>query len=213
MAVYIYSLNILPYTVRIMTNDNTVISRLPNKVTIHKGIDSSIPTASILSTISEGSSVTVPPAIPEWDMIFVTMPCTMEKIAVKSSMPDMTAPCASAKRIKAFTTCSGFFISVKFPQVFTSPAAKNRTSRPYPMAFSPPLMFVITLQIAPPLKFSGLCVSSVQISASLSLQVCKAEFRFCTIQLSLKQFHLPSSKVSREPAFRMAPLLDSSPIP
>ena len=74
MAVYMYSLNILPYTVRIITKESTVINRLPNRVTIHNGMDSSIPTASILSTISEGSSVTVPPAIPEWDMMFVTMP-------------------------------------------------------------------------------------------------------------------------------------------
>ena len=81
------------------------------------------------------------------------------------------------------------------------------------MAVRAPLIPVMTLQIVPPLKDSGLWVRSVQISASFSFHVDNAEFRFCTIQLSLKQFHLPSSKVSREPAFRMAPLLDSSPIP
>ncbi len=176
-------------------------------------MDSSIPTASILSTISEGSSVTLPSAIPEWDMMVVTMPCTMEKSAVSKLHAGHNGSLCQCKTDKGFHYVFRLFHIREAPQVFTSPAAKNRTSRPYPMAFNPPLMFVITLQIAPPLKFSGLCVSSVQISASLSLQVCKAEFRFCTIQLSLKQFHLPSSKVSRKPAFRMAPLLDSSPIP
>ena len=42
----------------------------------------------------------------------------------------------------------------------------------------------------PALKDSGLWVRSVQISASFSFQVFSAEFRFCTIQLSLKQSHL-----------------------
>ena len=105
-------------------------------------------------------------------------------------MPYIMAPCARANRIKAFRACSGFFMSVKLPQVLTIPAAKNKTNSPYPMAVSAPLIPVMTLQISPPLKDSGLWVSSVQISASFSFQVFNAEFRFCTIQLSLKQLHL-----------------------
>ena len=170
--------------------DSTVIKRLPSKVTIHKGMDSSIPTASIFSTISAGSSVTPPFVMPDCAMMVDTIPCTMENSAVISSMPYMMAPCARANRIKAFRACSGFFISVKLPQVLTIPAAKNKTSNPYPMAVSAPLIPVMTLQISPPLKDSGLWVSSVQISASFSFQVFSAEFRFCTIQLSLKQLHL-----------------------
>ena len=190
MAVYIYSLNILPYTVRIMIKDSTVIRRLPSSVTIHKGMDSSIPTDSIFSTISAGSSVTPPFVIPDCAMIVDTIPCTMENRAVINSMPYMMAPCASANRIKALRACSGFFMSVKLPQVFTIPAAKNSTKSPYPMAVSAPLIPVMTLQIVPPLKDSGLWVRSVQISASFSFHVDNAEFRFCTIQLSLKQSHL-----------------------
>ena len=55
------------------------------------------------------------------------------------------------------------------------------------MAVSAPLIPVMTLQIVPPLKDSRLWVRSVQISASFSFHVDNAEFRFCTIQLSLKQ--------------------------
>ena len=44
-----------------MIKDSTVIKRLPSSVTIHKGMDSSIPTASIFSTISAGSSVNIRP--------------------------------------------------------------------------------------------------------------------------------------------------------
>lgn len=58
------------------------------------------------------------------------------------------------------------------------------------MAVRAPLIPVMTLQIVPPLKDSGLWVRSVQISASFSFHVDNAEFRFCTIQLSLKQSHL-----------------------
>ena len=71
-----------------------------------------------------------------------------------------------------------------------NPAEKHSTKSPYPMAVRAPLIPVMTLQIVPPLKDSGLWVRSVQISASFSFHVDNAEFRFCTIQLSLKQSHL-----------------------
>jgi hypothetical protein len=139
MAVYIYSLNILPYTVRIMIKDSTVIRRLPSSVTIHKGMDSSIPTDSIFSTISAGSSVTPPFVIPDCAMIVDTIPCTMENRAVINSMPYMMAPCASANRIKALRACSGFFMSVKLPQVFTIPAEKKQYQKSIPNGSQSPV--------------------------------------------------------------------------
>ena len=70
--------------------------------------------------------------------------------------------------------------------------AKNKTKSPKAMAFKAPLIFVITLHIAPPLKDSGSCVSSVQISFNLSFQVFNADCRFYTIQLSLSISYLTS---------------------
>ena len=55
------------------------------------GMDSSIPTLSILSTISVGSSVTLP-AILEPLITVVTIPCTMENSACISSIPYVIAP-------------------------------------------------------------------------------------------------------------------------
>ena len=52
MAVYIYNLKNLPYTVRIITNDNIVINIDPNSVTAHKGIDSKNPVLLTASMIS-----------------------------------------------------------------------------------------------------------------------------------------------------------------
>ena len=151
-----------------------------------------MPTDSTFSTISAGSWDTVPPDMLALAKIVVTMPCMIEKSAFIRSMPYTTAPCANAKRMNAFSTCSGFFISVKLPQVLMIPIAKNRTKSPRAMAFKAPLIFVITLQIAPPLKDCGSCVSSVQISFNLSFQVFNADCRFCTIQLSLSISYLTS---------------------
>ena len=112
MAVYIYSLNILPYTVKIIINDKTVINRLPSSVTIQRGIESNNPTLSIFSTISAGSSITSEsPPNPEFCMIVDTIPCMTEKSAIINSSPYPTAPFASANRINNFTACSGFFTS------------------------------------------------------------------------------------------------------
>ena len=52
MAVYIYNLKNLPYTVKIITNDNIVINMDPNSVTAHKGIDSKNPVLLTASMIS-----------------------------------------------------------------------------------------------------------------------------------------------------------------
>lgn len=43
IAVYMYSLKNLPYTVKIITKDNIVINIEPSKVTAHNGIDSRKP--------------------------------------------------------------------------------------------------------------------------------------------------------------------------
>ena len=52
MAVYIYNLKNLPYTVKIITNDSIVINIDPNSVTAHKGIDSRKPVLLTASMIS-----------------------------------------------------------------------------------------------------------------------------------------------------------------
>jgi len=48
----------------------------------------------------------------------------------------------------------------------------------------------ITVQMSPPLKFCGVCVSSVHISDSLPFQSVSAFSRIFTIQLSLIIDHL-----------------------
>ena len=58
------------------------------------------------------------------------------------------------------------------------------------MAVSASLIFTIIRQMPPPLKVAGFSVSRVHSSAIFSLHVDSAEFRFCTIQLSLKNSHL-----------------------
>ena len=51
-------------------------------------------------------------------------------------------------------------------------------------------------------KVAGFSVSSVQSSAIFSLHVDSAEFRFCTIQLSLKNSHLLENGFEYRSAFR-----------
>ena len=57
IAVYIYSLKNLPYTVSIITKDSIHINREPIKVTAHSGIDSKKEQASTAVTISAGRVV------------------------------------------------------------------------------------------------------------------------------------------------------------
>ena len=73
-AAKIYNLNIRPYTVKIMTNDSTVINRLPSNVTIHSGIESQKPTEFILSMTSCGSDVPPEPVNPDCPMMVETIP-------------------------------------------------------------------------------------------------------------------------------------------
>ena len=162
--------------------DRIVINRLPNRVTAHSGMLSQNPTWLILSMISWGSVVPLVPVKPDWVMMVETIPCTIWNTASIRSRPYPTAAFASTNRINNLKACSGRFTSVKEPQVLTTPTAKNNTNKPYPMAFSAPLISSMTCQTPPPLKVAGSWVSNVQISVSLSFQVSNAEFRFSMIQ-------------------------------
>ena len=184
IAVYIYILKNLAYTLMIMMNDSTVMKRLPISVTAHSGILSKKPQSSIADTISLGSVILSKLPIPDAFMMVLTIPCTISKSAIISSSPYVTTPFAIANLMKSFRACSGFFTSAKLPQVFTTPTTKKRTSSASPIAISAPCMSVITFHIAPPLKSSGDCVSSFHTSASLSFHVFKDFCRFCTTQLS-----------------------------
>ena len=140
----------------------------------------------MMLAISSGSAVADMAVRPAESMIVVAMPWATRKAPVISSMPQVTAACASTKRMKHLNASSGFFISAKLPQVFTMPITKNSTSSAYPTAFNPPLIPTMTFQIPPPLKFSGDVVMSCQISSSLPFHISSAEFR-----LSMIQFPLP----------------------
>ena len=132
-------------------------------------------------------------------MMVEIIPWATLNSAVISSMPWVTAAWASTKRIKHLNTISGFFNSVKLPQVLTMPMTKNSTSRAQPMAWSAPLISCMTVQTPPPLNSSGLVESRVQISASFPFQVPRAELRLSTIQ-----FPLPTHTTSFTSEIRFA---------
>ena len=131
------------------------MNRPPNRVTIHRGMLFKKSTRLIRSTMSWGSAVPVTPDKPDWVITVETIPCMMENRASMRSSPYPTAAFAKAKRSRSLNASSGLFISARPEQVLTTPTAKNKTSRPYPMAFSAPLISSITFQIPPPLKVSG----------------------------------------------------------
>ena len=54
IATYIYNLKKRPYTVRIMTKDSTVMSRLPISVTAHSGMLSQKPQSLMVCTMLSG---------------------------------------------------------------------------------------------------------------------------------------------------------------
>ena len=168
-------------------NDSTVINNPPISVTAHKGILSKNPQSSMVVTISAGKVVCSGVPNPAAFIMVEIVPCTILNKASISSIPYVITPFASAKRTKSFSACSGFFTSVKLPQVFTIPITKNNTSKASPIAWTAPLMSTITFQIFPPLKFCGVVVMSVHISDSFSFQVSRAFSRFWTTQLSLIQ--------------------------
>lgn len=114
----------------IITKDSTVMTSPPSKVTAHRGMDSQKPTSSIFSTISAGRVVSLPPEMPAWVMMVLTMPCTTENRASISSNPWPTAALARMNRINSFSAVSGRRASAKLPQVRTTPTAKNSTRSP-----------------------------------------------------------------------------------
>ena len=65
IAVYIYSLKNLPYTLIIIMNDITVINSPPISVTAHNGMLSQKPQFSIAVTILSGNTVSVADATPD----------------------------------------------------------------------------------------------------------------------------------------------------
>ena len=161
-----------------MTKDSTVINNPPIKVTAQRGIDSKNPQSSIAVLILSGKTVGDAPLMPEADIILLISPCVIENRLISSSRPWVTAAFARAKRIKSFSACSGFFTSVKLPQVLTTPTTKNSTNSPRPIALTALWILTITSQIAPPLNSSGLWVIGCHISARLLLD------KFCQGSLS-----------------------------
>ena len=100
----------------------------PSSVTAQSGIDSKKPTSSMMLTILLGSSVADKADNPDESMIVETIPWATRNSIVMISIPQVTAACAKIKRIKHLNATSGFLISAKLPQVFTTPMTKNSTS-------------------------------------------------------------------------------------
>lgn len=176
-------------------SDSTQTTRLPNKVTSHRGIESKNPTSLILVMISAGNVVALAAVNPEALMAEPIVPCTMLKMAIRNSSPKSIKALANTKRINNLNACSGLFSSAKLPAVFITPMVKNNTNNAYPIAYMAPWMFMMTAQILPPLKLSGPMVMSCQISASFSFHTDSAEFKLSTIQfpeptLSLLSYRL-----------------------
>ena len=77
---YKYNLKNLPYTVNIITNDNTVTNSPPISVTAHNGIDLKNPHFSIAVIIDWGSVVPVADDIPAVLIIVEIIPWTISNI-------------------------------------------------------------------------------------------------------------------------------------
>ena len=86
-AVYIYRRKNRPYTVRIITNDSTVMNRLPRIVTSHKGMLAKKPTFSMAACTSPGSATIACEMPPIPAAISLTTPLQMEKMLSIMSMP------------------------------------------------------------------------------------------------------------------------------
>ena len=114
MASVMYSLKNREYTVKIMMSDSTQTTRLPNKVTSHRGLESKNPTSLILVMISAGNVVALAAVNPEALMAEPMVPCTMLKIAIRNSKPKSIRALANTKRINNLNACSGLFSSAKF---------------------------------------------------------------------------------------------------
>ena len=112
-----------------MTRASTQINREPSRVMAHRGMLSINPTLSMMATISSGSVVALRSARPDESMMVEIMPWATRNRAVMSSIPYITAAWARIKRTKHLKAISGFFSSVKLPQVLTTPITKNSTRR------------------------------------------------------------------------------------
>ena len=185
MAVYIYILKNLPYTVNMIMKDSTVTKSDPMIVTAQRGMLSKNPQSSMASTISWGRVVLEAAVMPDVLIILLTIPWITLKTPIIRLRPYVTTPLAIANLMNSFSACSGRLISPRLALVFTTPDKKKRTSKASPIACKDPLMLTITLHMPPPLKLSGDMERSCHTSASFSFQVFSVFTRCCTTQLSL----------------------------
>jgi len=111
-----------------MTRASTQINREPSRVMAHRGMLSINPTLSMMATISSGSVVALRSARPDESMMVETMPWAT-RTGRSWHIPYITAAWARIKRTKYLKAISGFFSSVKLPQVLTTPITKNSTRR------------------------------------------------------------------------------------
>ena len=139
IAVYIYNLNRRLYTVRIMMNASTVMNRPPSRVTAHRGMLSQKPTLLILSMISCGSRRSAASRQAGLGNDGGNHPLNDFENGQHEVEAYPTAAFASTKRMNILNAASGRFRSARLEQVLTTPTAKNKTSRPYPMAFRAPV--------------------------------------------------------------------------
>lgn len=109
-----YSLKNLPYTLIIITNERTMITKLPIKLTAHAGMLWKNVRSWIASVIPSGSEVTAMEPIFATSIVREIIPWTIRKRAIIKSSPYPTTAFAIAKRTKRRKACSGFLISMKF---------------------------------------------------------------------------------------------------
>ena len=76
-----------PYTVRIIGNASTVISRQPSSVTSHRGMLARKPTSPMAVTISTGSDTVAPSIPPTLPAAAEMIPAQTAKMSTIRSMP------------------------------------------------------------------------------------------------------------------------------
>ena len=86
-AAYRYSLKNRPYTVRIIKNASTVITRQPSSVTSHSGMLARKPTSSMADAISVGSDTVAPSMPPTLPAAAEMIPAQTAKMSTIRSMP------------------------------------------------------------------------------------------------------------------------------
>ena len=108
----------------------TVIKRVPNRDTSHRGMLSNRPTPSMAVTISLGRVAAVVMEPPSPLITVCVMPPQILKIAVIISIHRPTAVLARIKRIRWRSTYSGLWKSRKLAALWKIAIAKNSTNRP-----------------------------------------------------------------------------------